>query len=255
MPRTRRAAFCRRPARCIALHLPAGEARAGRYRRAAGDAVTPFYDPMIAKIIARGEDRAAARCAAGPRPRRHRRARGRDQSRVSGACRRATRISPPARSIPALSSGGASALLAPAGPPPDTRPGRGGAHRLLSRERAPRPALRPTRGRGGTAGGSTSQRPPQRFLFRCGEMEHAVAAAAIGAGLAAGARGRACHELRGERRPDGGSPFRSTGCAGSVRVLDARGGTRWYFSTARAGVFDAIDPLAPPAGAARLPAG
>ena len=77
-----------------------------------GDAVTPFYDPMIAKMIAHGADRAAALRAAGggagrdPGRGRH------DQSGASCAPPRPARPSGDARSIPAGSIARAPQSLA-----------------------------------------------------------------------------------------------------------------------------------------------
>ena len=181
MPRTRRAAFCRRPARCIGCICPQGEASGSIPACGQGDAVTPFYDPMIAKIIA---SRRGPRCrarAAGPRAGRHRRARGRDQSRISGAESSPT----PDFAAGAVDTGfierRRDALLAPADPPAGARAGRRGARpAAAARECGPqcrcgRPVVA-----GATAGGSISHRRRSDFLFRCGETEHALAATAIG---------------------------------------------------------------------------
>ena len=70
MRKTRRAAFFHRPAVLTTLALP--EALPGiRVDTGvrAGDQVTPFYDPMIAKIVAHGPDRARALESSGPGPR------------------------------------------------------------------------------------------------------------------------------------------------------------------------------------------
>ena len=99
-----------------------------------GDAVTPFYDPMIAKIIAHGEDRAAARARLRPGTGRHRRARGRDKSGISGAGRRGCRISPPAQSIPALSNAGAKHCWRPSARPRRVALAAAALDRLLARE-------------------------------------------------------------------------------------------------------------------------
>ena len=89
------------------LHRPAisaGGDRAGRYRRRQGESVTPFYDPMIAKIIAWGEDRASRdrRGCAGLLPRR----RSSDCGAISGFWRGSppSLTSPRGRSTPGLSS-------------------------------------------------------------------------------------------------------------------------------------------------------
>ncbi len=61
MPRIRRTASCRRPAELVALQFPQGEGKNTNLRVdagvEAGDEVTPFYDPMIAKLIAHGANR------------------------------------------------------------------------------------------------------------------------------------------------------------------------------------------------------
>ena len=57
----RRATSCRRPARSRTSRFPArAPTCASTPACAQGDAITPFYDPMIAKLIVHGDDRAAA---------------------------------------------------------------------------------------------------------------------------------------------------------------------------------------------------
>ena len=61
MPRTRRAATCPRPGGCERLRFrrPAADLRVETGVEQ-GDEVTPFYDPMIAKLVVHGRDRDAA---------------------------------------------------------------------------------------------------------------------------------------------------------------------------------------------------
>ena len=58
MPRIPTTAFCRRPGPIVGLELPA-DIRVDTGVEAGGE-VTPFYDPMIAKLIAHAPTREAA---------------------------------------------------------------------------------------------------------------------------------------------------------------------------------------------------
>ena len=115
--------------------------------------------------------------------------------------------------------------------------------------RRPAPAaFRLTRGRGAD-GWRLNLAPASRdFLFRCGNTEHALAAAAIGPGHWRLAIAGKLHDLRGERGPDGMLAVVVDGLRRPVRVLDHGGATAVFFA-GESWTFEAIDPLAPPAGA------
>ncbi len=81
-PRTRPAASCRPAARVLALREPRAPACGSTPALRAGTEVGSSYDPMLAKVIAWGPDRAPRRCAGWRRARRDRRARGRHERRV-----------------------------------------------------------------------------------------------------------------------------------------------------------------------------
>ena len=100
--------------------LPTGGARAARRRagrgrrprrlRASptGDVVGGDYDPMLAKVVAWGEDRADRAAPARRRAGRHRRPRRHDQRRVPARAARATPTSWPAGSTPGWSGAGST---------------------------------------------------------------------------------------------------------------------------------------------------
>ena len=248
MPRTRRAVFCRQPARCIGCICPRGEAIRVDTGVRQGDTVTPFYDPMIAKIIAHGEDRAAARA---------RLSRALADTAVLGV---ATNLGFLARIVAdADFAAGAvdtgfierrrETLLAPADPPPALALAAAALDRLLSREAAARAAaFRQTRGRGATAGGSISQ--PRRAIFcsaaaRPNMRWRRPRSVPVIGGWRLPASSMMCAARAG---PDGMLAVVLDGVRRTVRVLDYGGVTAVFFD-GESWIFEAIDPLAPPAGA------
>ena len=133
MRRIRRRASCPRPASSSRSSCPTGEGVRVDSGVAEGDEVTPFYDPMIAKVIAHGASREealerlsgalASTIVAGPRC---------NVAFLKSACRHA-RNSVRARSIPASSSA-ISKISARARKPPDAQAIVAGTAQLLRME-------------------------------------------------------------------------------------------------------------------------
>ncbi|MGD9618072.1 MAG: acetyl-CoA carboxylase biotin carboxylase subunit [Alphaproteobacteria bacterium] len=228
------------------LHLPQGDAIRVDTGVRADDLVTAFYDPMIAKIIAHGEDRAASRA---------RLARGLAETAVLGV---ATNLGFLARVVAdADFAAGAvdtgfierrrDALLAAADPPLLALAGLA-LDRLLSREELASAASAGdpwSRGDGWRLNLTPARRD---FLFRCGETELVLVASTIGPGHWRLEIAGRPHDLRGEREPDGRLAVVLDGVRRAVRVLDD-GGVAAVFLDGESWLLEAIDPLAPPAGA------
>jgi 3-methylcrotonyl-CoA carboxylase alpha subunit len=230
------------------LHFPRGEAVRVDTGVRQGDTVTPFYDPMIAKIIAYGDDRALARA---------RLIRALADTAVLGV---ATNLGFLARVIAAADFAAGlvdtgfverrrEALLAPADPPPVLALAAATLQRLLSRKIAVGP--------GRVAADAWSRRDgwrlnlpaaPLDFLFRVGESEHAVGATATGPGHWRLAIAGTLYEALGEQEADDCLAIVLDGMRRTVRVLEYRGATS-VFVAGESWAFEALDALAPPAGA------
>jgi 3-methylcrotonyl-CoA carboxylase alpha subunit len=229
------------------LHLPRHEAIRVDTGVRQGDTVTPFYDPMIAKIIACGENRAVARA---------RLAHALADTAVLGV---ATNLGFLTRVVAngdfadgAVDTGfidrHRDALLAPANPPSTLALAATLLDRLLSDD---------DRVRGEAAPDPWSRRDgwrlnlaaePHDFRFRCGETEQALAVTAMNPDHWQLAIGGKLHDLRGERGPDGRLAVIVDGVRRVVRVL-VHGAATAVFLDGASWLLEAIDPLAPPAGA------
>jgi 3-methylcrotonyl-CoA carboxylase alpha subunit len=228
------------------LHLPRGEAIRVETGVRPGDTVTAFYDPMIAKIIAHGDDRAGARA---------RLARALADTAVLGVT---TNLGFLARIVAdANFAAGAvdtgfierrrEALLASDNSPPTLTLAAAALDRLLPRENAARNAVAADPWSRGD--GWRLNLAPDRsdFLFRCRETDHALAATAIGPNHWQLAVANSLHDLRGERGMDGMLAVVLDGVRRSARVLD-HGNVVAACLEGESWVFEAIDPLAPPVG-------
>jgi len=232
----------------------------------AGDRVTPFYDPMIAKIIAWGEDRAAARA---------RLARALGDTALVGV---ATNLGFLARILgdPEFAAGRVdtgfierrrATLLAPPGPVPEIALAAAALHRLLLREEAA--IAGPAGPRGGDRfspwAGTDGWRlnlaaAAQTLLFRCGTEERAVSASRAAkrhdgwpqaSVWRLGLGERVC-AAAAERQPDGRLDIALDGVRRSVRVLahgPEPGAALTVFIAGESWQLDEVDPLQPPAGA------
>jgi 3-methylcrotonyl-CoA carboxylase alpha subunit len=228
------------------LHLPRGEAIRVETGVRPGDTVTAFYDPMIAKIIAHGDDRAGARA---------RLARALADTAVLGVT---TNLGFLARIVAdADFAAGAvdtgfierqrEALLASANSPPTLTLAAAALDRLLPQENAARNTIAADPWSRGD-GWRLNLAPDRRgFLFRCHETDHALAATAIGPSHWQLAVANSLHDLRGERGMDGMLAVVLDGVRRSARVLD-HGNVVAAFLEGESWVFEAIDPLAPPVG-------
>ncbi|HEV8679340.1 MAG TPA: acetyl/propionyl/methylcrotonyl-CoA carboxylase subunit alpha [Stellaceae bacterium] len=215
-----------------------------------GDRVTPFYDPMIAKIIAWGEDRDAACTRLG---------RALADSAVVGV---ATNLGFLSRIVadPEFMAGPVdtgfvarrrAALLPPPGKPPDIALAAVALHRLLAR----------AEGTISDADGADRFSPwarvdgwrlnlaaaPRCFLFGCGSEEYAVSASPVGGDwqLRVGERPYAASA---ERTPDSRLAVTLDGNRRTVRVIDS-GGELVVFADGESWHLEEVDPLSPPAGA------
>jgi 3-methylcrotonyl-CoA carboxylase alpha subunit len=230
------------------LHLPEGEAIRVDTGVRQGDMVTPFYDPMIAKIIAHGENRAAARSHL---------ARALANSAVLGV---PTNLGFLARVVADEDFAAAAvdtgfidrrrgALLAVADPPPILALAAAALSRLLSREFTTRSDPVPADPWSCRDGWRLNLAPaPRDFFFRCGETEHALAATLIGPAYWQMAIAGGLYDVRGKAGTDGILAVVLDGFRCAVRVLYHRGATGVFFD-GKSWVFELIDPLAPPAGA------
>jgi 3-methylcrotonyl-CoA carboxylase alpha subunit len=226
-----------------ALYLPAGEGIRVDTGVQAGDLVTPFYDPMIAKIIVCAETREAAR---------DRLVRALADTAVLGV---ATNLGFLARlaADPEFAAGRIDtgfierrrdALLRSSGPPPSIVLAAAALDRLLAgREAAPAadPWSRTDGWRLNLAAAA------QEFAFRCDGAEYPVSAVAADAGwrlhLPDGARDGAA-----ERLADGIIAVVLDGARRRLRLL-AQGAALAVFAAGESWFLELLDPLAPPAGA------
>ncbi len=254
-----------------ALHLPEGPSAIDGVRVETGvrpgDAVTPFYDPMIAKIIAWGEDRETARTRLG---------RALADAALVGV---ATNLGFLARIVadPEFAAGRVdtgfierrgTALLGPPGAVPELALAAAAFHRLLAREEAavagqavgPWPTgLSPGGDRFSPWARADGWRlnlavAPQSFLFRCSATERAVSASRSGPGWRLGLDER-LFEASAERGPDGRLAIVLDGVRRAVRVLEhgrEPGAALAVFSVFAGGeswMIEEVDTLAPPPGA------
>ena len=194
----------------LRLREPTGLApRPGRLRPLRrGPSSAPSYDPMLAKVIAWGEDRARRAGPPAGRPGRHRSPRRDDQRRLPAPAARAPGRARPAGSTPNWSTASPPTCARP------RRPGRGGdgCRRCWPALLASRPGAgrRPV-GLWPTAGGSTG---PARQTTTLGRQVVRTSEAVTGRSPTAPARAPARRRRPGgrDRRTDRpGTPGRSTG--------------------------------------------
>ena len=214
-----------------------------------GDAVTAFYDPLIAKIIAWGEDREAARA---------RLQRALADTAILGV---ATNLGSLHRVVGDPDFAAAdidtgfidrrrAALLPPPQPVPDIALAAAALSRLLGQAEAAAGSTAADRFTpwarvdGWRLNGAAA---PQSLVFRHANEELAVAAVTEGAGWRLRLGERDC-QAAAERRPDGRLAVTLDGRTLPLRVLEHDGelavflaGDSWHFT--------AVDPLLPPPGA------
>jgi len=222
------------------LRLPTGAARVETGVRE-GDAVTPYYDPMIAKIIAWAPDRAMARAKL---------ARALAETGVLGVTTNlgllARVIGDPDFAAAKLDTGfierRRAALLPPSAPAPDMALA---AAALLALADPPTDLADPWARRDGWR--LNGPRAPQTLVFRHGDEELSIEATAVGDGW----------ELRiAERQLRALARFASDGAVvltiddvqTRAVVLDHRKDVA-VFIDGEGWRFERVDPLAPPAGA------
>ncbi|MBP0491750.1 acetyl/propionyl/methylcrotonyl-CoA carboxylase subunit alpha [Pararoseomonas indoligenes] len=211
-----------------------------------GDAVTVHYDPMIAKIIAHGPDRAAAVA---------RMARALDATELSGpatnlALLRAI-VAQPAFREGALDTGfiarHAETLLAPAGPAPRAALAAAVARLLLDRAAAPpADAADPHSPWGSATAWRLNGAGHQDFTFGHGEATHTLRAHPRDGGFRLDLPDGAA-EVAAAEAPDGRILLRVDGRALSARVLRAEDRLT-VLLPGSSHALRAIDPLAPAGG-------
>jgi 3-methylcrotonyl-CoA carboxylase alpha subunit len=214
-----------------------------------GDSVTPFYDPMIAKIIAWGADRSAAI---------NRLRRALADTAVSGVVTNLgflARVSANAEFAAAEIDTGfierqRADLIPGRGPASDTALAAAALSRLLSREAAAHAAAarsgEPFSPWARVDGWRLNGESRQEFSFRDGAEERVVAARAK-AGNWRLQLGDRTVIAGGERRPDGTLSLVLDGVRKRVTVLD-HGSETAVFADGESWRLVEIDPLAPSAG-------
>ena len=221
-----------------------------------GDRVTPYYDPMIAKIIVWGEDRAAAV---------GRLRRALDETAVMGLRTNsgflARVAADPDFAAARLDTGFIArhreSLLAPPGPAPDDAVLAAAVSRLLLRRaaaaartaRAADPFSPWAAGDGWRLAGIAEE----EIVLREGVEERIVAASAEARGWRLRFAGREA-AAAGERLADGSLALTLDGVRRRVLALDRDRETA-VFAAGAGWRFEEIDPLAPPAGGADPAAG
>jgi 3-methylcrotonyl-CoA carboxylase alpha subunit len=214
-----------------------------------GDVVTPFYDPMIAKIIAWGEDRSAAV---------NRLRQALADTAVSGVVTNLgflARVAAKAEFAAAEIDTGfierhRASLIPARGPAPDTALAAAALSRLLMREAAAEAAAAhsgdPFSPWARVDGWRLNGESRQELILRDGTEEHVVAARAEAENWLLELGDRTVI-AGGERRPDGTLSLALDGVRRHVMVLD-HGSETAVFVEGESWRLIEIDPLAPSAG-------